>query len=102
MGDGSWLSARPWGERSVSLMHGITWTVSQIFGSRALHCRCSEGPISECYHDELLFVVQSDLGHADIMNNLVTSIIPKGWNKHHRDRFFHLAKFYIWNDPYPF
>ena len=36
------------------------------------------------------------------MNYLVSSMIPEGWNKHDRDRFLHLVKFYIWDDPYLF
>ena len=33
------------------------------------------------------------------MNYLVTSKIPEDWNKHDRDRFLHLVKFHIWDDP---
>jgi len=36
------------------------------------------------------------------MNYLVASRIPKGWTKNDRDRFFHLVKFFVWDDPYQF
>ena len=36
------------------------------------------------------------------MNYLVAGAIPEGWNKNDRDRFFHLVKFVIWDDPYLF
>ena len=28
--------------------------------------------------------------------------IPKGWTKNDGDRFFHLVKFFFWDDPYLF
>ena len=61
-----------------------------------------EAPISECFPNEQLFVVQSDLWYANIVNYLITSKIPKGWNRDDRARFLHLVKFYIWDDPYLF
>ena len=36
------------------------------------------------------------------MNYLVTGKLHEGWNKHDRDRFLHLVKFYTWDDPYLF
>jgi len=36
------------------------------------------------------------------VNYLVAGAIPEGWNKNDRDRFFHLVKFIIWDDPYLF
>ena len=36
------------------------------------------------------------------MNYIVTDRILEGWNKHDRDRFLHLGKLYIWDDPYLF
>jgi len=47
-------------------------------------------------------MVQSNPWYANIVNYLVTGLILDGWNKHDRDRFLHLVKFYIWDDPYSF
>jgi len=66
---------------------------------------CTRGtktPILECFHNEQLFMVQSDPGNANIMNYVLTSMIPEGRNKYDRDRFLHLVKFYIWDDRYFF
>jgi len=49
-----------------------------------------------------LYVVHPDPWYADIVNYLDSSRIPEGWTKNDRDRFFHLVKFFIWNDPYLF
>jgi len=59
-----------------------------------------EAPTSECFPDEPLFIVQPDSWYADIMNYLVTEKLHESWSKHDRDRFLHLVKFYIWDDPY--
>jgi len=34
------------------------------------------------------------------MNYLVIRRILEGWSRHDRDRFLHLVKFYVWNNPY--
>jgi len=47
-------------------------------------------------------VVQSDTWCTNIVNYLVTGMIPKGWNTYDKDRVVHLVKFYIWDDPYLF
>jgi len=36
------------------------------------------------------------------MNYLVASRIPKSWIKNDKNRFFHLVKFFVWDDPYLF
>ena len=47
-------------------------------------------------------MIHFDPWYADTVNYLVTGQLPEGWNKHDRDRFLHLVKFYIWDDPYLF
>ena len=51
--------------------------------------------ISKCFPDEQLFVVQSNPQYANTVNYLVTGKLAKGWNKHDRNRFLTLVKFYI-------
>jgi len=58
--------------------------------------------MSECFSDEQLYAVHPDPWYADIVNYLVTGRIPEGWTKNDKDRFFHLVKFFIWDDPYLF
>ena len=70
--------------------------------SRIPSDRESELTVSKCFPDEQLYAVHPDLWHADILNSLVTGKIHEGWTKNGRDRFFHLVKFFIWNDPYLF
>ena len=70
--------------------------------SKILYDRDSESTISECFPDEQLCVVHPDLWYADIMNYLVVDRILEGRTKNDRDRFFHLVKFFIWDDPYLF
>jgi len=70
--------------------------------SRILYDRKSESSISECFPDEQLYAVHPDLWYADIVNYLVASRIPDGWTKNDRDRFLHIIKFFIWDDPYLF
>ena len=36
------------------------------------------------------------------MNYLVAGRIPESWTKNDRDRFFHLVKFFVWDDLYLF
>ena len=62
----------------------------------------TEAPISECFPDKQLFIVQSNPWYIVIVNYLITGKNPKGWNKHDMDRFLHWVKFYIWDDPYLF
>jgi len=49
-----------------------------------------------------LFVVHPHPWNADIVNYLVAGRIPEGWTKNDKDRFFHLVKFFVWDDPYLF
>jgi len=70
--------------------------------SRILYDRESESNVSEYFPDEQSYVVHPDPWYADIVNYLDSSRIPEGWTKNDRDRFFHLVKFFIWNDPYLF
>jgi len=69
---------------------------------RILYDRTSESSISKCFPDEQLYAVHPDPCYADIVNCLVAGRIPKGWTKNDRDRFFHLMKFFVWDDPYLF
>ena len=61
--------------------------------SRIVCAKGTEVPISKCFPNEQLFIVQSGPWYADIANYLVTGKIPKGWNKHDKDRFLHVVKF---------
>jgi len=36
------------------------------------------------------------------VNYLVAGRIPEDWTKNDKDRFFHLVKFFIWDNPYLF
>ena len=67
-----------------------------------MHTRGTKAPISECFPDEQLFVVQFDPWYAELVNYPITGKILEGWNKHDRDKFLHLVKFYIWDNPYLF
>jgi len=70
--------------------------------SRILSDRESESTVSECFPDEQLYAVHSDPWYAEIINHLVAGRIPKSWTNNDRDRFFHLLKFFVWDDPYLF
>ena len=71
--------------------------MSKIHGGREL-----ESSISEYFPDEQLYVVHPDPWYADIVNNLVAGRIPEGRTKNDRERFFHLVKFFVWQDLYLF
>ena len=62
----------------------------------------SESTISEGFLDEQLLLIQSEPCYADIVNYLVAGEIPLGWNKHNKHKFFSLARFFYWDDPYLF
>ena len=70
--------------------------------SRIVCSREPESQISECFPNEQLFVVHSDPWFVDIVKYLVSGRIPKGWTKNDQDKFFHLVKFFVWDDPYLF
>jgi len=70
--------------------------------SRIILQKMSESPISRCFPNEQLLMVQAEPWYADIVNYLVTGEIPLGWNKHDKDKFFYLVKFFYWDDPYLF
>ena len=58
--------------------------------------------ISECFPDEQLHAVRPDPWYADIANYLVAGRIPEDWTKNDRDRFFHLVKFFVWDETHLF
>ena len=62
----------------------------------------SESSVSGCFPDEQLYAVHPDPWYADIVNYLVAGRIPEVWTKNDKDRFFHLVKFFVWDDPYLF
>jgi len=70
--------------------------------SRILYDREVEPSVSERFSDEQLYAVYPDPWYAGIVNYLVTGRIPEGWTKNDRDKFFHLAKFFVCDDPYCF
>ena len=70
--------------------------------SRILCGREHESNIFECFPDEHLYAVHPDPWYAAITNYLVSGRISEGWTKNDRDLFFHLLKFFIWDDPYSF
>jgi len=61
--------------------------------------RESESSIFECFPDEQLYAVHPNLWSADIVNYLVAGRIPESWIKNDKDRFFHLVKFFVWDNP---
>ena len=75
----------------------VTDHLSSIISGKEL-----ESQISKYFPDEQWFVVHPDPWFADIVNYLVSSRIPEDWTKNDRDKFFHLAKFFVWDDPYLF
>ena len=63
--------------------------------SRIVYTRGTATLISECFPNKQLFVIHYDPWYTDVVNDLVTDELPEDWNKHDRDRFLHLMKFYI-------
>ena len=49
-----------------------------------------------------MFIVCSDTWFSDIVNYLIFDRIPEEWTKNDQDKFFHLVKFFVWDDPYLF
>jgi len=70
--------------------------------SRSICDRKSGSGISKCFPDEQLYDVHPDPWYTIIVKYLVAGRIPKGWTKNDKDRFFHLVKFFVWDDPYLF
>jgi len=70
--------------------------------SRILYDRESESSVSEYFSDGKLYLVHPNPSYADILNYLVIGGIPEGWTKNDRDKFFHLMKLFVWDDPYLF
>ena len=50
----------------------------------------------------IMYAVHHDPWYAFIINYLLSDRILEGWIKNDRDRFFHLVKFFVWDDPYLF
>jgi len=70
--------------------------------SRIICNRKSKSSIHECFSDEQLYVIYPDPWYAGIVNYLAAGRIPEGWTKNDKDRFFHLLKVFVWDDPYLF
>ena len=59
----------------------------------------STGDISDSFPDEHLLAVSSHAPwFAHIVNFLMTRSIPKHWNRHRKDKFFHEVKYYYWKE----
>ena len=63
-----------------------------------------EEPIKETFPDEQLFVVKqgNTPWYADIVNYLVSGLIPPDLTSQQRRRFLHDVKLYYWDEPYLF
>lgn len=56
--------------------------------------------INEAFPDEQLFMIKIDPWYADIVNYLVSDIIPYGLNFYEKKKFIHDSRYYLWDDPY--
>ena len=58
-------------------------------------------PINETFHDEYLLTIASkELPlFADIVNYLVSGILPYGMDYRQRKKFLHDCRFYYWEEP---
>jgi len=63
--------------------------------------RVSQG-ISKCFPDEQLCAVHHDPWYVDIVTYLVAGRILEVWTKNDKERFFHLVKFFVWDNTYLF
>ena len=70
--------------------------------SRILYDREIESSVSECFPNEQLHIVDPNPWYGVFVKYLVASKIVEGLTKNDRDRFFHLMKFFICDDPYLF
>ena len=61
-----------------------------------------ESEIKDEFLDESLFLVVERPWFADMANFKAVGIIPKDLTWQQRKKFFHDARFYIWDDPYLF
>ncbi|PIN22503.1 DNA-directed DNA polymerase [Handroanthus impetiginosus] len=60
-------------------------------------------PLKDSFPDEHLFSIQKITPwYADIVNYLVTKMLPKDLSKAQRDKIKSDAKYYVWNDPHLF
>ncbi|CAL2280276.1 unnamed protein product [Prunus armeniaca] len=58
-------------------------------------------PLNESFPDEQLFSVQHGVPwYADIVNYLVSGIIPADSNSQQKKKFLSMVKFYFWDEPY--
>ena len=58
------------------------------------------GDIGDTFPDEHLLAISSHAPwYAHIVNFIVTRLIPKHWNHHKKDKFFHELKCYFWEEP---
>ena len=58
------------------------------------------GDISDTFPDEDLHAISSHTPwFVHIVNFIVTGLIPKHWNRHKKDKFFHELKYYFWEEP---
>ena len=58
-------------------------------------------PINETFHDEYLLTIASKElpWFADIVNYLVSGILPYGMDYRQRKKFLHDSRFYYWEEP---
>ncbi|XP_073064055.1 uncharacterized protein [Primulina eburnea] len=77
--------------------------VADHFSRLELEEKKEEGIIKEAFQDEHLFEVNSILPwFADTANFLSCGALPPDLTYHQKKKFFHNAKFYLWDDPYVF
>ncbi|XP_073017791.1 uncharacterized protein [Primulina eburnea] len=73
--------------------------VADHFSRLELEDKKDEGTIKEAFPDEQLFEVNSKLPwFADIANFLSCGTLPPDLSYHQKKKFFHDAKFYLWDD----
>ena len=61
-----------------------------------------EAEIRDKFLDESLFLIAGRPWFADMANFKATGVIPKDLNWQQRKKFFHDARYYIWDDPHLF
>ncbi|XP_028051736.1 uncharacterized protein LOC114256317 [Camellia sinensis] len=59
-------------------------------------------PLKDTFPDEQLFIIIDMPWYADIVNYLVTSMIPCQWSAQDRRQFLVEVKNFFWDDPYLF
>ena len=67
-------------------------------------CPSSNAPINEVFPDEQLYIVDAHdtPWYADIVNYLVSGILPYDISRHQKNKFLSDIKYYFWDEPYLF